>query len=303
METTQTRQVPINHTNPPFVTILQAARCHQYAKNSLIFLPLLVGHHFVHPHLVIKTILAFFSFSFLASTVYLLNDIIDRNVDKKHPVKKYRPIASGLLSIPAAISLAVVFSLMAISLTSFLPSYFKLTLLAYFLITLGYSFIFKRIVLVDVLVLSGLYSLRIFAGMTLVPHGYSDWLILLSLFFFTSLAFIKRYIELEKYPTSPQGRGYKSHQTLIVSVFGISSGYISSLVFALYVSSNSAFHLYHHTKLLYFVCPILLYWISYIWLAATEGKVHDDPVVFALKDKATYLTLLTILIISLMATL
>ena len=286
--------------------LIKALRCHQYAKNSLIFLPLILGHYFKLNYFL-ETLLGFICFSLLASSVYLLNDLIDVESDRLHPTKRNRPLASGTLSIKSALILIPTLFSLAFLIASLLSSLFQLSLIAYYLLTLSYSLVFKRKALVDVLVLSGLYSMRILAGMIILRTAYSDWLILFSLFFFTSLAFVKRYVELSFAAQSGSnqklpGRDYYPNQTQIISLFGITSGYLSTLIFALYINSDKAMVLYHHAKFLYFICPILLYWISYIWLEANKGNVQDDPVVFALKDKTSYLICFLIILIAIMAT-
>jgi 4-hydroxybenzoate polyprenyltransferase len=289
-----------------FKDFLQTIRIHQYAKNLLIFLPLLLSHELGQLHLVINCILGFVAFCLFASSAYLVNDLFDLESDRRHHAKRHRALAAGRLSIQHGILLAVTLFILAGLIALQLASAFGYLLLLYYVLTLAYSINLKRHALIDVIVLSGLYTLRILAGMTLIVHGYSDWLILFSLFFFTSLAFAKRYAELhhlsQRNLTHSHGRGYHTGNLAIIKIFGIASGYISLLVLALYLNSEQATRWYAHPRLLYAICPILLYWLSLIWLQASEGKLHEDPVVHALKDKVSWTVVILVIIVALIAT-
>lgn len=272
---------------------LKAIRVHQYAKNILIFLPVLLGHYFTHAEMLWQSLLGFMCFSMLASSVYLLNDLLDLEADRRHASKSRRALACGELPIPVGIILLLLFLLLAVGLSFLLPRAFQCVMLMYYVLTMLYSFTLKRQVLLDVLALSALYTLRIIAGMAIAAQIYAFWLILFSVFFFTSLAFIKRFTELDqmlrmKQEKTIHGRGYHTDQVQMISVFGIASGYLSVLVFALYINSQQAYSLYHHPSWLYLICPVLLYWISYVWLRASSGELHEDPIIFALHDKISY---------------
>jgi 4-hydroxybenzoate polyprenyltransferase len=276
-------------------SILKACRVHQYVKNVLLFVPLMMSKLYTDINLVYVFFIAFFCFSFLASATYLINDLLDLQSDRNHSSKKNRPFASGELSISFGISLIMILFGFSYVLLLYLPLLFKLTLGVYLVTTLMYSFYLKRQPMLDVVVLSGLYTLRIFAGMTLISGGFSHWLLLFSIFIFTSLAFLKRFVELNKIDkvnrSGIQGRGYLSGEGGLLSTFGACSGCSAILVFALYIDSVRAQHLYTHPQLLYCACPVILYWVSYIWLQAFRGKVNDDPIVFAIKDRVSFLIL------------
>jgi 4-hydroxybenzoate polyprenyltransferase len=284
---------------------LKAVRVHQYVKNLLLFVPLILAQQIFNAPLLLSSLIGFISFSLLASSVYVLNDLLDLSSDRQHHSKSLRAFASGQLSIPTGFLLFILFFILAWVFSSFLPTSFRLVLAMYYILTLGYSLHFKSIVLLDVFFLAGLYTIRIIAGITLLNIGYSEWIIEFSLFLFLSLAFVKRYAELyykkEKGELKATGRGYHVDNINLVLIIGITSGYIASLVMALYLSSSQALLRYKNPEFLWLVCPLLLYWISRIWLLASEGKMHEDPVVFALKDRASYFVALLIFCSGLLA--
>lgn len=285
---------------------LKAIRVHQYTKNVLLFIPLFAGHLLMNVQAVTSTLLGFLCFCLMASSVYLLNDLLDVTSDRKHPTKSKRAIASGLLSMTKASCLCLIFFAVAMGLTWFLPSSFKLVLLTYYALTLLYSFKLKQIVLVDVLMLSILYTIRIVAGMSLITMGeYSLWMLLFSMFLFLSLAFLKRVSELYLLDKNGLkqivGRDYYTADMTTFSVFGMASGFIAVLVFALYLNSDAALLLYHHTQVLLLVFPFMLYWLCRIWLLATQGKIHEDPVLYTIRDKTSYYVGFFILIIFFLA--
>lgn len=230
----------------------------------------------------------------MASSAYLLNDVIDREQDKQHPFKSERPIASGQLTVLHALVSAGLFALAAFSLSFYLPPLFRGILWIYFILTLLYSVWLKQQLLVDVIVLSILYTLRIMAGMSLlVMRPYSHWMLLFSVFLFLSLAFLKRVSELsmaeQQGLTQIQRKGYASADRLIFAIFGIASGFSAILIFAFYLYSKAALSLYVQPQWLLSLLPLMLYWLCRIWLLAAQGKIVDDPVLFTLKDKVSYI--------------
>ena len=284
---------------------LKVLRVHQYVKNLLIFLPLLLAHDFSSALDLTRTVLGFVSFSLLASSVYITNDLLDLTADRKHRSKCKRALAAGDVSIPSGVFLSLLCLVAAIILAYFMPVSFRWVLLIYYVITCLYSFGLKRITLIDVYTLAMLYTVRIFAGMAILQQGYSSWFILFSFFFFTSLAFVKRFTELQQFSKQAEsvlhGRGYHVDHLLSVKMFGIGSAFAAILVFGLYLNSTQAVMMYRHPTVLYAVCPVLLYWLSRIWLKASEGKVHDDPIVYAIKDHVSYIVVGIIVLIAIVA--
>jgi len=267
-------------------------RVHQWVKNLLIFIPLLAAHRIYDEALVMKSLLVFFSFSFVASSVYIINDLVDIKSDRLHPRKKNRPFASGSVSVQTGYFLAPVVLGVGIFLGSMASLSFLQVLGFYFIVTCIYSFWVKRLLLWDVIVLAGLYTLRIFAGSAATQIEISKWLLAFSLFIFLSLAFVKRVSELkankQKSGEVLPGRGYQALDEEALGSLGSASGYLSVLVFALYVNSSEVTQFYRRPDLLWFICPFILYWISRVWVIARRGQLHDDPIVFALKDKVSY---------------
>jgi len=277
---------------PLWRAFLKAVRPHQWLKNILIFVPVITSHGLGDTFIVQQALLAFVGFSLVTSSVYLLNDLLDLPADRRHPRKRFRSLASGDLPIPIAVFATPVLIAAGIVVSFLLPPMFHFILLLYFLTTFAYSFYLKQIVIVDVLVLAGLYTVRILAGHAATGIPHSLWLLLFSMFFFFSLALIKRYSELESFKreqrTEVLGRGYVIGDREQIGILGSASGYIAALILALYITSDSVIPLYGRPYMLWLLIPLMIYWISRIWLLAHRGKVHDDPVIFALKDPVSY---------------
>ena len=273
-------------------TALRALRPHQWAKNLLVFVPLLAAHRFADPRSVAEAAWAFAAFSLLASGTYLLNDLLDLGADRAHPRKRLRPLASGALSIPAGALLCVAALVGGALLSLQLPPLFRVTLATYLLLTVAYSLRLKREPILDVVSLASLYTLRIIAGGFAIEAPASSWLLAFAMFLFFSLALVKRYaelvsLEIEGKQAAP-GRGYAGHDVELILALGSASAMVSGLVLALYVNGESASQLYSRPAILWILCPILLYWISRIWLLAARGQMQDDPVLFAVKDGVSY---------------
>ncbi len=276
-------------------TIVRELRPHQWVKNLIIFVPLVTSHRFVESALVLRAVLAFIAFSLCASGVYVLNDVLDLESDRQHELKKRRPLASGDLPLSAGLLLIPTLFGMGALVSVFLPWSFAAVLGVYILLTTSYSWWMKRIVLLDVFVLAGLYTIRLIAGHEATKIEYSFWLLAFSMFIFLSLALLKRYTELaalrQANKHGPAGRGYVGGDLELVAMLGIGSGFLAVLVMALYVNSPEldVQRLYKYPMLLLLMCPLLLFWVSRAWLIAHRGRMHDDPVVFALKDGVSYL--------------
>ena len=274
--------------------VVQQMRPHQWVKNLLLFIPLALAHQVGDTQAIVTTCWAFLAFSALASAVYTVNDLSDVKVDAKHPRKQFRPIVQGALSQKQAAVLVVVLLLVSTAAAwQVISPLFITVLIGYAVLTSAYSLWLKRLVLVDVLVLSALYTIRIVAGGAAADVEVSVWLLTFSLFFFTSLAFLKRYAELldtvEREGRHIAGRGYHVGDAGFVLIVGVAAGLLAILVLTFYVTSDRVQELYTHTERLWFAVPLLLYWIIRMWLKAHRGEMHDDPIMFALKDPASYL--------------
>ncbi|TDR48805.1 4-hydroxybenzoate polyprenyltransferase [Tahibacter aquaticus] len=274
---------------------LQALRLHQWLKNLLVFLPLFAAHRVLEVPALIHCVVAFFAFGLCASGVYVLNDLFDLDADRRHPRKRLRPFAAGTLPLAAGLVMAPLLTLAGLALALAVSLPFAGVLLCYYVLTLAYSLRLKRIVMLDVVVLAALYTVRIIGGAVAVGGGLSFWLLAFSMFLFLSLAMLKRYTELQSMLGSGKaqasGRGYAVDDIALIQSLGGSSGYMSVLVLALYINSTASEALYRHQEVLWLLCPLLLYWISRVWLIAHRGTMHDDPVVFALVDRVSRVVL------------
>jgi 4-hydroxybenzoate polyprenyltransferase len=270
---------------------VRALRLHQWVKNLLIFAPAIAAHELFVPGVAPDLGLAFLSFGFMASAIYLLNDVVDLQSDRRHSTKRFRPIPSGDVSIKSALIAALLLAASSISIGLFLPIEFTLLLIGYFFMTSLYSLWLKRLLLVDVITLAGLYTLRVVAGGLAVGIEVSSWLLAFSFFIFLSLSFVKRSSELASHADSDKslanGRAFQGQDIPIVNGLGIVSGLVSVLVFALYLDSDTVTSLYGSSHTLWFAVPVLTFWISWVWIRAGRGEVDEDPVLFALKDKAS----------------
>jgi 4-hydroxybenzoate polyprenyltransferase len=283
------------HERSLFRLVLKEMRVYQWVKNLLIFVPLLASHRFTNVNTLIVEGIAFFSFSFCASSVYLLNDMMDLDADRRHASKRNRPFASGQLPLTFGMLLAVALLAAAAGLAFLLPPLFQLVLAGYFVTTIAYSFALKRMMLVDVFTLAALYTTRIMAGGAAGNIRLSDWLVMFSILIFLSLAMVKRCTELDALlrdgKASAAGRGYVTQDLGILQSFGIASGYVAVLVLALYLNSSDVHALYRHPQALWFLFGLLLYWISRMWMLAFRGQMHDDPIVFAIKNRLSLLVI------------
>jgi len=279
---------------PAWRLVLSALRVRQWVKNLLLFAPLLLAHRFLETEVVLEAALGFVAFSLGASAVYVLNDLLDVEADRRHPQKRRRPFASG--ELPLRVGLVMIPILLAASLgvALQLPVSFLWILGFYFAATTLYSYVLKEIALLDVLTLAALYTTRIMAGSAASSVPVSEWLLAFSMFFFFSLAAVKRYAEI--LPLRDRGadesklerRDYFAGEHELISQMGLCSGFMAVLVLALYITSEAVARLYRDPAVLWLACPLLLYWIGRIWLLARRGAVSDDPLSFAVTDPATW---------------
>lgn len=287
--------------------IVQQIRVYQWVKNLLLFTPLLLAHKLSDTHALFQCLLGFLAFSALSSCVYVLNDLADVEHDRKHPRKRYRPIASGAVAERQAWTIVGTLLLVSgfIGLSMHNAS-FLLWLGIYAVVTSAYSFVLKRLVLVDVVALAGLYSLRLAAGGAAAGVDVSPWLLGFSLFLFMSLAFLKRYTELrdtiERDGYTVSGRGYHSGDADFIRSAGPALGFVAVLIFTLYVNGSQVKALYTHPDRMWLIAPCLVYWLSHLWLTAHRGGMHDDPIVFAARDYPSWIVGVAIAAIAFAAT-
>ncbi|NTB05212.1 UbiA family prenyltransferase [Agrobacterium tumefaciens] len=266
---------------------IKALRPHQWLKNLLVVVPMLAAHQLDGPTIA-SSIAAFVCFSLIASGVYILNDLLDLSADRAHPRKRNRPFAAGTVPIAHGTLMAGALVGFGSFLAIFIGLKFLAVMIGYYLLTTAYSLHLKRLIVVDICMLAALYTIRIFAGSVATSIGISIWLLAFSVFFFLSLAAIKRQAELidsaARGDLKPSGRGYHVDDLPIISMIAIAAGYVSVLVMTLYVNSPAVVRLYACPEALWGVCAILLYWITRAVMMAHRGLMHDDPVVYAAKD-------------------
>lgn len=289
-----------------FKILLRAIRLHQWAKNLLLFIPLILSQRYLNIDSVTVSSISFLVFGLCASSTYLWNDLLDLPTDRQHETKKNRPLAAGDISIVTGIIVSFFLMLVAFLISViFLPSLFTVMLLGYIALTVSYTFYFKRQLMTDVIMLGGLYAYRILIGAVAIDVMISPWLFAFSIFFFLSLAFVKRFTDLNNLPRNVEGkvggRAYYAGDLDMVRSLGTSASYISVLIMALYVNSPTVINLYPRPGWLWLLCIIFLYWLSRIWFLAERNQMPDDPVLFAVKDKISYLVGISVLAILLIA--
>lgn len=289
-------------------SLFLALRPLQWAKNVLIFAPLVLAHQWTDADKVRAALLAFVAFSLTASAAYVTNDLVDVDSDRHHPTKKNRPFASGALpgAVGPVLALALLGGAAWVTLGQ-LPVRFTTALAGYFAITLVYSFWLKRLLLVDVFTLTALHIVRILAGGYATETTVTEWLIAFAVFLFTSLAFAKRYTELTGIAAdgiadpSRTGRAYLPTDLSVIETVGPTSGYMAVLVLALYINSSQVTGLYTNPASLWLICPLLMYWLTRLWFLAKRGELDDDPLVYVLTDTASVITGLVGLSLALLA--
>jgi 4-hydroxybenzoate polyprenyltransferase len=276
------------------MTFLKLIRVHQWVKNLLVLLPLLAAHKLTSIDSMASAAVAFLAFSFCASSAYVLNDVLDLESDRQHHRKRHRPIAAGKISIPKAMTIGLVLFIASACLAFQVSLYFALTIATYFAMTLAYSLRLKRQVIVDVMLLAALYTIRVLAGAVATSVVPSFWLLAFSMFLFLSLAMVKRYSEmlvtLAEDKQQAAGRGYSVQDLPVLLSLGVSTGVAAIVVLALYINDPSTAKLYPMTFGLWPIPPLMLYWISRVWMKAHRGQMHDDPVVFAMRDWQSLVT-------------
>ena len=277
---------------------IRAMRPHQWLKNLLVFLPMLAAHDLSAGTFGLS-VLAFVAFSLLASGVYVLNDLLDLSADRAHPRKRNRPFASGTVPVAHGTFMAPVLLLAGLGLSLPAGAPFVGVLLTYMGLTTAYSLYFKRLIVIDICLLAGLYTIRIVAGGVATGIPLSVWLLAFSTFFFFSLAAVKRQAELvdgvAAGRVTARGRGYRAEDLSLVANMAIASGYVSVLVMALYLNSPDVLDLYGHPQALWGICPVLLFWISRMVMVTHRGEMEDDPVVYAVHDRVSLLCFALIL--------
>jgi 4-hydroxybenzoate polyprenyltransferase len=284
---------------------IKQLRVYQWLKNSLIFVPLLVANQFTDLNAITNTLLAFLSFGLLASSTYVINDLVDLESDRTHKRKCNRPLASCQIQILPAILVATVLFTISLLLAWSLSTGFLITLIVYLILTLSYSFKIKRYFGMDVIALASLYTIRIFAGAAVIGVTVSFWLLSFSMFIFLSLALVKRCAELVALKQHNQvqisGRDYNTNDLLVFTSFGTTSSLIAVLMYCFYMNSNVLSNQYQEPQLLWLSLPALGYWLMRMWVKTLRGEMHDDPIVFSLKDRGSMLSIMVMAFFTMVA--
>lgn len=295
----------LQENDASFALWLRALRVHQWLKNLLMFVPLLTAFSFLDISKLTSMMLAFLSFSLAASATYIGNDIWDLENDRAHPRKRHRPFASGRLSIPKGLAASTFLLLAAFTLALMVSSGFALMLLLYLALTSIYSLVLKEYMLIDVLMLSLLYTLRILAGSVAIDVSTSSWLLSFSVFIFLSLALVKRCAELvsleQSGVTATRGRDYRVTDLTVLWPLGVGAALSSVVVFGLFINAPETQHLYKTPHLLWLATIGLIYWLARLWVKTSRGEMHDDPVIYAAKDRGSRITVMCIVAVILAA--
>jgi len=283
---------------PRLPSLIRLLRPHQWAKNLLVCVPLFTAHLYAQADAWLAVLQLFAAFCLAASSIYVVNDALDREDDRRHPDKSRRPFASGALPIAVAWLVVPALAAAAGALAANLPPEAGAALLAYALLSLAYCFLLKRLLWADVLVLAALYVLRVIAGAAAIGVPLSPWLLGFALFLFVSLAVLKRFGELAMAPGEAlHGRAYRAADAPVVLALGASAALTATLVFALYVQSEDVRMLYSQASRLWLALPVLLYWLARLWTLAGRGELRADPILFALRDWASHLCALALLLV------
>ena len=277
--------------DPTWRDYARQLRLHQWLKNALLFVPLLASQRFNETGAVIHSLLAFLSFGLCASSVYVLNDLMDLPADRRHPRKRHRPFASARIPVEHGVVLIPGLLLASFVLALFLPLAFVGVLAGYYFVTLNYNLWAKNIAVLDTLTLAGLYTLRIIAGAAAIAVVPSFWLLAFSMFFFLSVAMAKRYSELVNTDLSDDdtipGRQYRRIDLNTIMSEGAASGYAAVIILALYINSDEVAASYSHPEVIWLTCPLLLYWVNKLWLNTQRKEMTDDPLVWAMENRVS----------------
>lgn len=298
--TSTTRHSPSQKGHRAIAPLFYLLRPHQWLKNILVLLPVLLSHTWNNWAISSKALLATVCFCLTASATYIFNDFLDVHSDREHDHKKLRPLAAGTVTTRAAMILAVTLLVASIFLAVKLPLSFGIMLGVYFLSTILYSLYLKTKVILDICTLAGLYTIRLFAGGSATAIPISEWTAAFAMFCFLGLAAVKRYSELQASPETGElttRRGYEQVDKSTIQVLGLSSMVMSVLVLVLYLRSPEVTLLYRHSEMLRLICPVLLYWFGRIWVVAGRGRMHSDPIIFALRDRASLIAAAVIITI------
>lgn len=291
----------VDQQRTKLATVVKELRLHQWLKNVLLFLPAIAAHRWADVSVLLPLLGAFVCFGLVASATYVLNDLLDLDSDRKHPRKRLRPIASGALSIQHAVLIALGVFVAGMLLAVLVHPRLPVLLLGYVVLTVFYSTVLKTYAMLDVLMLAGLYSYRVFAGGVVASVAVSSWLLAFSMAVFFSLALVKRCSEIRKLDASDKtwvaGRGYRKDDWAVLLALGAASALSAVVLIAMYVDSTQARGMYSAPERIWLVCPLLVYWLSRLWIKTSRNEMTDDPLVYTVKDRGSLVTLACVAIV------
>ncbi|MFN7551040.1 MAG: UbiA family prenyltransferase [Pseudomonadota bacterium] len=283
------RGVPMARHNRTVHALVRLVRPHQWVKNVLVLVALVTAHRWGDPHAVLAALRVAAAFCLVASAVYAVNDVLDREADAAHPAKRDRPVACGAVSPGLALGIAAALAASGIALAAAGSGPALGALAAYAAVALAYCMLFKRLLWIDVVALAALYVLRVVAGAWAIEVAPSPWLLAFAGFVFASLASLKRYADLRAFAGDVlPGRAYRRDDSGVVLAVGAAAGVVAVLVLALYANSPDVSAMYEHPHWIWLLCPLLLYWLARMWMLAHRAAVDADPIVFALRDPASW---------------
>ncbi len=282
-------------------SIFKSLRVYQWLKNLLVFVPIITSQQLNNTAALKSSIIMFFCFSMVASFGYIVNDLLDLQSDRSHPVKRTRPFASGALSVGHGVFIGIVLLALAGIGGLFLPVEANLALGIYLMLTVLYSLYLKTKLMIDVVALGGLFTLRVIGGAAAIESELSFYLLSFSIFIFSSLAMVKRFAELDnlqkRNKLAARGRGYQVGDIESVRIIGISLGYMSVFIMGQYINSPLVTQYYNHPKFIWLLFPLLTFWLGRLWILASRGEVNEDPLIFTIKDTTSLLVVAVSVII------
>lgn len=295
----------IRHPRGGAMAMLKGMRMYQWLKNVLIFVPLFTSHNWFDQVKVTHSLLGFLCFGLCASSIYLINDMFDLEADREHPTKRTRPFASGDLAIGSGVLLSLVLLSAGLGIAAWIDIGFLLSMCVYIVATSLYTLQLKQIVLVDAIVLAFLYTIRVVSGAVVIHVDVSFWLLAFSMFLFLSLSLVKRCSELVALKglqkAGASGRDYQVGDLPLLQVMGLASGYLAVLVVALYINDPGMGSMYARQEMLWLLCPLLLYWVSRMWIKTGRGEMHFDPIVYAIRDRTSLLAVGAMIVVVMLA--
>jgi 4-hydroxybenzoate polyprenyltransferase len=271
----------------------KALRCHQWCKNVLVFVPIITAHAYFNRSAVLGGLAMFAAWCLVASGIYVTNDLLDLEADRRHPTKRNRPFASGALPLPFGLAVGPALLVAGAAIAALISPFCAAALISYIAVSTAYSFHLKKRPLVDVFTLAFLFTIRVVGGGLASGYPVTMWLLAFTIFLFLGLAFLKRCSELVRIQALGRkhmgSRGYGVVDLTTLQMFGVASAFVAIVVFALYLNSAVAEAQYRWPMALFGVAPCLLLWLCRLWLATARGEMHDDPIVYSMKDKVSWM--------------